>query len=85
MFWYDHDLTAWGWVGMSLGMIAFWGLLVALIFSLVRGSQRTVVTTQLPDPQQVLAERFARGEIEEAEYEGRLATLRGAGTPAVRS
>jgi putative membrane protein len=28
------------------------------------------------DPEQVLAERFARGEIEEAEYARRLSTLR---------
>jgi len=28
-------------------------------------------------PEQVLAERFARGEIDEGEYRQRLATLRG--------
>jgi putative membrane protein len=30
-----------------------------------------------PTPDQILAERFARGEIDEAEYRQRLATLRG--------
>ncbi len=30
-----------------------------------------------PDPERLLAERFARGEIDETEYRGRLAVLRG--------
>ncbi|MFI0716705.1 SHOCT domain-containing protein [Streptomyces inhibens] len=30
-----------------------------------------------PTPEQILAERYARGEIDEEEYQRRLATLRG--------
>ena len=33
-------------------------------------------------PEQLLAERFARGEIDEEEYRHRLAVLRGEGQPA---
>jgi putative membrane protein len=86
MFWYDHDLTAWGWVGMALGMIAFWALLIAVGLWLVRSSGRDDrAAGQRPDPQQLLAERFARGEIEEVEYHDRLATLRGEKKPVMRS
>jgi putative membrane protein len=35
-----------------------------------------------PSPERLLAERFARGEIGEEEYQQRLAVLRGAGQPA---
>ena len=28
---YGGDLSGWGWVGMTLGMIAFWALLIAAI------------------------------------------------------
>jgi putative membrane protein len=38
----------------------------------------------LPTPEQLLAERFARGEIDEDEYRRRLDTLRGTG-PGARS
>ncbi|WP_391858311.1 SHOCT domain-containing protein [Streptomyces silvisoli] len=34
-----------------------------------------------PSPEQLLAERFARGEIDEYEYRRRLATLRDASSP----
>lgn len=34
-----------------------------------------------PGPEQILAERYARGEIDEEEYERRLATLRGSPPP----
>jgi len=76
MFWYDHDLSAWGWVGMILTMIVFWGLVVAGVMWLLRdtgtGDRRAM------RPEELLSERFARGEIDEVEYRDRLATLRGA-------
>ena len=85
MFWYDHDLSALGWVGMILGMVAFWGFIVVVILWIVRASTRSDRIEARPDAQQVLAERFARGEIDEAEYHDRLAALRGEKRPAVRS
>lgn len=80
MFWYDHDLSAWGWIGMILTMIAFWGLVVAAVVWLLRGrgtDDSQPVGPREPAPEQVLAERFARGEIDEVEYRDRLAALRG--------
>ena len=88
MFWYDHDLTGWGWAGMTIGMVVFWGLVITGIVLLVRAvsrNDRPAPTPPTPDAEQLLAERFARGEIEEPEYRDRLATLRGATHPSVRS
>ena len=77
MFWYDHDMGWWGYAGMGIGMVLFWALVVAGIVALVvfvsgdRQSQQ-----QPPSPEQILAARFARGEISETEYRDRLAVLR---------
>ncbi|TFV66517.1 UNVERIFIED_ORG: SHOCT domain-containing protein [Bacillus sp. AZ43] len=88
MFGYGHDFSAWGWVGMILGMVAFWALVVVAVVWLVRSldqRQPGSPSAPLPGPEQVLAERFARGEVDEHEFSDRLATLRGVRRPAVRS
>jgi putative membrane protein len=67
-------------------VIAFWGLGIWAIATLFRrpadrwpGDGRR----ERPDPERILAERFARDEINEAEYHRRLQTLRSAnGQPA---
>jgi putative membrane protein len=77
MFWYDHDMGWWGYAGMGIGMILVWGLLIAGIIALVvfiSGDRKTPDAP--PSPEQVLAARFARGEITETEYRDRLAVLR---------
>jgi len=77
MFWYDHDMGWWGYAGMGIGMILFWGVLIAGIIALVvfiSGNRRT--SQAAPSPEKLLAERFARGEITETEYRDRLAVLR---------
>ena len=28
MFWYDHDMGWWGYAGMGVGMVLFWGLII---------------------------------------------------------
>ena len=60
-----------------LNTVLFWGLIIlgviALFRYLNRGDRSTMARST---PEQVLAERFARGEIDEQEYERRLATLR---------
>ncbi|WP_179470182.1 SHOCT domain-containing protein [Mycolicibacterium vinylchloridicum] len=84
MFWYDHDLSGWGYAGMAVAMLAFWVLIAAGIVALIRFSaaspqQRTIPRPPLHDesPEQLLALRFARGEIDETEYQQRVAILRG--------
>lgn len=70
-----------GWLAMSLMMVVFWGGLIALVVLLVRGSFRSgqQPTDSSPperNPEQVLAERFARGEIDEGEFARRSEVLR---------
>lgn len=77
MWWNQGSGWGWdGWVGMTLAMLVFWGALIWLIVSFTGRSSKDD-----SDPRragEVLAERFARGEIDAAEYNDRLATLRGA-------
>jgi putative membrane protein len=51
---------------MSLSMILFWGLIIWGVITLVRYLGAT--NTSPSDPRQILAQRFARGEISEEEY-----------------
>nr|WP_112469005.1 SHOCT domain-containing protein [Streptomyces triticisoli] len=82
MFWFPHGGPGWGWFAMSLGTLLFWALLIAvgvLLFrALNRGSGQPPAHggPGRPTPEQLLAERFARGEIEEDEYRRRLDILR---------
>lgn len=79
MFYYGDHTSGWGWLIMSAGMIVFWGLLIAgfaLSLRAINGGQRPV--EQLPGsqaPHEILAERFARGEIDETEYRARAQVL----------
>lgn len=80
-FWYGNHIGAWGWVVMTIGMVAFWGLLITGIVSLVRhlggGTPRAERLSVRATPEQLIAEQFAHGEIDETEYTGRLAALHG--------
>jgi putative membrane protein len=53
----------WGWLLMTLGMLGFWGLLIALVVALVR-RPGAPDGQQHPGPEELLAERFARGEVD---------------------
>ena len=72
MFWYGHNMNGLGYVLMFISMIAFWGLLISLF---VWRPTRLRSSTTLRTPEQVLATRFARGEINHDEYISRQATL----------
>jgi len=73
----DYYNGSWGagqWVVMSLMMVLFWGGLVALIVWAVRssrGSEPSQRPTGAPTrtPADVLADRFARGEIDADEFQ----------------
>jgi putative membrane protein len=55
-------------------MIVFWGAVISLIVWAVRGFGLGSTRTER-DPKDILAERFARGEISEEEYEQRKRVL----------
>jgi putative membrane protein len=74
---YDGDhMSGWGWAFMVLGTVLFWALLIAAIVLLVRRAGRGHFWgSDRPGPEELLAQRFARGEIDEAEYRQRMAVL----------
>lgn len=61
----------WGWwLVMGLGMLAFWGLVLAAVVWLVRG-RRPQTQRHAEPPLEVLKRRLASGEIGVEEYEQR--------------
>ncbi|MET9041754.1 SHOCT domain-containing protein [Streptomyces sp. NPDC003328] len=76
MFWYDHDVSGWGWFAMSAGMILFWALIITVAVLLFRALNRPQEHTGAPPaPEDILRERLARGEIDEDDYRRRLNAL----------
>lgn len=80
MFWYHGGMNGW-WFVMWLSILLFWAVLVAAGVLLFRAFNRAPGDVRHPGarsaPEQLLAERFARGEIDEDEYRRRLSVLRG--------
>jgi putative membrane protein len=81
-------MGGWGYALVTVSMILFWGAVIFGIVMLVRyigRSGQPPAEPRLPQsPERLLAERFARGEINEDEYHQRLTTLRAAGPAAER-
>jgi len=81
MMYWGNGMSGWGYFLMALNMVLFWGLLITGIVLLVRyfgGERRQPPPAGATDPRQVLAARFAHGEIDEDEYRQRLKVLGGA-------
>ena len=70
MWWHD---SGWGWLVMTVLMFAFWGAVIWGIVAVARGERPSAATS---DPETLLAQRLAAGEIDEDEYRSRLDTLR---------
>lgn len=68
-----------GWIWGALMMLVFWGGLIALVVFLVRGfgarPSQGEEKRRGPEAREILAERFARGEISEDEFEQRRRVL----------
>ena len=74
MMWgYPHSW--WGWLPMTLGMPGFWALLIALVIAFVRRPDPPDQRRHF-SPEEILAEGFARGELDADEYRERLRVLR---------
>ncbi|WP_371494690.1 SHOCT domain-containing protein [Kitasatospora sp. NBC_00374] len=81
MYW--NDMGGWGLGLMAIGVLLLLGVLVALVLALTGYLGRTPrqrppdwQPAPPPSPEQLLAERLARGEIDPDEYRHRLDTLR---------
>lgn len=82
-YWNDGWNGPWSWILMAIMMIMFWGGLVWLVVTLTRRTPHTApLTPGLPAPntqrapQDILAERFASGQIDPEDYRQRLQALR---------
>lgn len=81
MGWYGWGGTgAFGWIG-GIGMVLFWFGLIALVVWGISAALRPRAAAGGPPPEdlalQVLRERYARGEITDAEYEQARGVLTG--------
>ncbi len=77
---YMHDI-GWGWwLVMSIGMLAFWALVIYAVVWLIRGGQNVQQQDQAPPksetPEEILKRRLARGEISIEEYRRLLDALK---------
>lgn len=64
----------WGW-GMGIGMVAFWVFVAVLVWALARMPHTHAPHEDKPTAEDILAERFARGEISAEEFEERKRVL----------
>ena len=77
MYW-GTGMGGWGMLLMTVSNLLFLGLLIAGAIALIRYTSRSARQDRAAEPapaQRVLADRFARGEIDEDEYERRLQVL----------
>ena len=84
MYW-DGNMGVWGYILMGLSVVLFWGAIITALVLLARslgaGRRYDPGTPGGGVAEHLLAERFARGEIDESEYTARLTVLRrGRGT-----
>jgi putative membrane protein len=82
MYWDSNGMNGWGYALMSVSTVLLWVLLITGIVLLIRylGDDRRQVPDRSPRhgaAEQILAERLARGEIDDDEYRSRLDALRG--------
>ncbi|GAA4697086.1 hypothetical protein GCM10023215_39030 [Pseudonocardia yuanmonensis] len=80
MYWWDDHMSGWGYALMAFSSIVFWALLIVALVMGVRAVRHTrsgPSPADRPTPEQLLAERYARGEIDDDEYRHRLGTLTG--------
>lgn len=72
--WHMNDVGWAWWLLMSVGMVAFWGLVIYGVVSLARSANSADRASAAPpgpteSPQQVLKRRLASGEISVDEYD----------------
>jgi putative membrane protein len=84
MMWVGDEWTWGSWALMALSMVAFWALVAVVGLVLIRALRDgqtggPPAGGRAPSAEQILEERFARGEIDLAEFEHRRRALRSSG------
>lgn len=76
MYW--DDGSGYSWFLMLPMMILIWGLIIAAIIYIVRGSNNNKTTPERnhDNGERILSERFAKGDIDEEEYKKRITVLK---------
>jgi putative membrane protein len=71
-------MSGWGMLFMTFSTLLIVGLVVGgIVFAVRQTGTRAQPMPPRADPRHILAERYARGEIDDEEYQRRLGTLRG--------
>lgn len=73
----------WAWFAMTLSMVLFWSAVGVVIWLLVRRPSDSSGVAPITSAEELLRQRFAAGEIDEAEFDQRLAVLRAHRKPGV--
>lgn len=78
MYWYGtgSGMTGWGYLLVIVGMVLPWLLVIVGGVWFGRHLFRSRGVT-VPAPERVLADRYARGTLDEQQYRHQLAVLRG--------
>jgi putative membrane protein len=87
MMYYGPGMSGWGMTFMIIGNLVLWGLLIfgaVLVARYVWPAQTASSSPAEPPPQRIATQRFARGEINEQEYEHLLQVLSGGSTEVPR-
>ncbi|WP_280460357.1 SHOCT domain-containing protein [Nocardia carnea] len=88
MYWNGHGMNGWGFVLMIMVTVLLTALIAVAVFAIVRTvvtaptSAGTAPQSRATTAEQLLAERFARGEIDDDEFRRRLHTLHTGAPPA---
>ncbi|MHA7155592.1 SHOCT domain-containing protein [Arthrobacter sp. TMN-50] len=81
MMYWNGDMGEWGYALMGMSFLLFWGAVITGIVLLWRFTgnpgPRGGQSSSLRMAEDLLAKRFARGEIDESEYRSRVAVLAG--------
>ena len=79
MVWYGDHMNGWGYGLMGVSMVLFWVALIVGVLALLRSANPSSNSRSEPahrPPEELLAERYARGAISDEEDRQRLETLR---------
>ncbi len=72
----DHGMGGWEWGMMAVGMVFMLSIITLVVWLIWSGVRCGTRPSRSPRAEEILAERYARGEISREEYEERLSDLR---------